>query len=293
MITPQTEAPEIAKELGIPKLYLKREDLHPYGSHKGRSIPAMIDAKAFRGAKAFAVSSSGNAAIAAAKHIAKRNKEGADLRLTIFVGGNVNPEKKSLLKNLVFDERIQVVDSPRPLQSLLNLLKGPGEKIESLRQSTDSDALAGYKPLAQEIMGTPDLGAVFIGTSSGTAAQALGDSFAEANKGTELHIVQTSSISPIASAFDADEPKDEMSVADAIVDKVAHRRASLEESIRKTGGSGWIASNSDISIAQKLLKERAGVDATANGALGLAGLLRALSKGYRPKGAVVVIITGK
>ncbi len=39
MITPQEEYPELAKEIVVPRLFLKREDLHPLGSHKGRQSP--------------------------------------------------------------------------------------------------------------------------------------------------------------------------------------------------------------------------------------------------------------
>lgn len=292
MITPQIEAPEIAQRLGIEKLYIKREDLHPYGSHKGRSIPFMIDLKASRGALEFAVSSSGNAAIAAAKHIEKRNREGSDLKLTIFVGEHIDPDKRRELENLVFDDRVKVALAPRPLQSLLSFLKGSDAKAESLRQSTDPDALEGYKTLAAEIAPTPELSAVFIGTSSGTAAQALADYFVEHEKAAQVHIVQTRSVSPIAGSFDEEPYQSERSLADAIVDKVAHRREPLSESLRKTSGAGWIASNDDIKKAITLLKE-SGIDATGNGALGLAGLIRALSKGWKPQGAVVVVVTGK
>ncbi|MBI5134467.1 MAG: PLP-dependent lyase/thiolase [Candidatus Taylorbacteria bacterium] len=293
MLTPQIEAPEIAEELGIPKLYIKREDLHPYGSHKGRSIPMMIDLKAARGAKEFAISSSGNAAIAAARHIEKRNLAGDDLRLTIFVGERIGEAKRKALENVSIDERIKVVDSPRPLQALFNLLKSENGKPESLRQSTDPEALPGYKSLAFEIAGTPDLSAVFIGTSSGTSAQALAEYLIEHEKNAQIHVVQTRGNSPIARAFDAEEYEGEPSLADAIVDKVAHRKDALEEAVRRTGGSGWVASNADIEKAVRLLSEKANVRATPNGALGLAGVIRAISKGWKPEGAVVAIVTGR
>jgi threonine synthase len=290
MITPQVEAPETAKELGLPKLYFKREDLHPLGSHKGRSIPSMIDIKAARGAKDFAISSSGNAAIAAARHIEKRNHAGDDLTLTIFTGEHMNEEKRRLLMEGIFDERIKIETSPRPLQSLFKLVTG--NKAESLRQSTDDDALPGYKALADEIAGTPDLKAVFIGTSSGTAAQALADYFAERKKDVEIHVVQTSSVSPIASGFDRDEPPTEKSLADAIIDIVAHRKDKLAQAIENSKGSGWIATNDDIKEAQRLLR-KSGIETTPNGALGFAGLLRALKKGRTFNGPVVCIITGR
>ena len=69
MITPQEPFPALAKAVGLTDIYLKREDLHTYGSHKGRSIPVMIDHYLKEGSKNFAISSSGNAALAAALYV--------------------------------------------------------------------------------------------------------------------------------------------------------------------------------------------------------------------------------
>ena len=64
MITPHEEYPALASALGYKagkgaiRLYFKREDLHPYGSHKGRSIPVMMDYYREIGDRSFAISSS-------------------------------------------------------------------------------------------------------------------------------------------------------------------------------------------------------------------------------------------
>jgi threonine synthase len=291
MITPQTTHPELAKEIGVKGLYLKREDLHPYGSHKGRSVPVMIDLKASKGSKDFAISSSGNAALAALRHIQKRNIEGADFSLSILIGEHINADKKDKLFSEILDGRIKIAESPRPLQTLFALVKG--EKKESLRQSIDDAALIGYESLAEELAAIPDLSAVFMGTSSGTTAQALANYFIKNDKAIAVHIVQTSTVSPIAEEFSPPPALLEVSLADAIVDKVAHRKDALVEAIKKTNGSGWIATNEDISKAQKLMKEKASVDATGNGALALAGLLKARAGGIKFKGTVVCVVGGK
>lgn len=291
MITPQTEHPDIAKELGVPQLWLKREDLHPYGSHKGRSIPVMIDLKVAEGKRDFAISSSGNAALAAVRHIAKRVHEGDKLTLSVLVGQNINPDKRAaLLKEAaIAGDSIKIEDHVRPLQKLLELVTGGKE---SLRQSTDDDALIGYKPLAIEIAGTPFLSDVFVATSSGTTVQAIADYLAEHRTGVAVHVVQTTGNSPIAREFKAEEAEPAASLADAIVDKVAHRKDRVKEIVTKTGGTAWIATNADIQRAQELMRS-AGVEATGNGALSLAGLVRARAKGREFKGSVVCVMTGK
>ena len=300
MVTPQTEAPELAKELGLERLYFKREDLNPYGSHKGRSIPVMIDMKRAQGVKNFAISSSGNAALAAVRHIQELNVKGDTISLSILVGEHINDTKYQSLKNEIKDPLIKIEESPRPLQALSNIVKK--ENRTSLRQSTSDDALDGYKVLAQEIETTPNIAAVFIGTSSGTAAQALANYFVIKGIPAAVHIVQTTSAHPIASALISDTnpaktDDTEKSLADAIVDKTALRRDAVVEAVSASGGTGWIASNDDIRTAQTILRDKAGIEATPNGALGLAGLVHALkndvARAILSKGSIVCVITGK
>lgn len=301
MITPQIEVPEIAHALGLDRtgarLYVKREDLHPYGSHKGRSIPFMIDSY---GGREFVVSSSGNAALAAIRHIQKLNetRHGKDkLKLSVLIGEHINEAKKAALLAEVRDpEHIVIEQESRPLQTLFRMIKAGG--IMSLRQSTDDKALMGYKTLAAEIMPTPDLDAVFVPASSGTTAQAIAEFFHSEKRQIPVHIVQTESVSPLAEEFDQIEnPRvksgAEPSIADAIIDRVAHRKTALVKAIHQMNGWGWIVSDDDIREAQRLLAEEAHIDATPNGALALAGLIRALKSGRTFKGGVVVILTGK
>lgn len=293
MITPQTSHPKLAQELGVPALYFKREDLHPYGSHKGRSIPHMIDTYVATGATHFAISSSGNAALAAIRHIQKLNTTGGHtLTLSIFVGKNINPAKKAWLLSEITDKNITLTETERPLQSLLHLIKGT--KIISLRQSTDDTALKGYKTLADELLTIPDLSTVFIASSSGTTAQALSERFLELKKAVSVFIVQTTETAPLADIINNTRtPKTEDSLADAIVDRVAHRKDSLSEVIKQIHGGAFVAGNVDIISAQKLLKEKAGIETTGNGSLSLSGLLKARAEGATFRGAVVCIITGK
>lgn len=291
MITPQTNAPELAKALNIPKLYFKREDLHPYGSHKGRSIPVMIDMNIREGATRFAISSSGNAALAAIRHIQKLNRAGGSFYLTVFTGEHINPEKKQLLEKEISDEKVKLQESKRPLQSLFELIKK--EQAVSLRQSNDPDALLGYEALAKEIGETPDLSTVFIGASTGTAAQAIAEYFIKERKQVAVHIVQTTENSTLVKGYGEGEVLKEKSLADAIVDKIGYRSDHLKVALEQTGGVGWIVSNTEITEAIKLLKEKAQIDATPNGVLCLAGLIKALKSGKKFDGAVVCVITGK
>lgn len=291
MITPQTEEKFLAQALGIASIVLKREDLHPYGSHKGRSIPHMIDHYAKAGREYFAISSSGNAALAAAIHIQKKIEQGKKMHLDIIVGQKIPHQKKVLLEKYCDGKNIILHSVLRPLQYLHELCT-QDDSIQNLRQSIDNTALTGYHSLASELETLPHLNALFMGISSGTTLEAIGDMFHANKKSIELHAVQTTSCHPISGSFD-ESVTSEQSIADAIVDITAHRKISVSHTIEISGGTGWIVTNSEIQKAQDMLKKYAQVEATPNGALGLAGLMKALSKGRRFDGVVACIITGK
>ncbi len=291
MNTPQQPYPELAKSVGIPALYLKREDLHHLGSHKGRSIPYMIDVYAKKGHQDFVISSSGNAALAAVRYICAHNTTNPDspLSLRVFVGQHISPEKMTMLQSEACNA-ITIEQVDRPKQQAFQL--GKSRKAIYLRQSADELALKGYENLANELNQIPNLRAVFVPTSSGTTAQALGQWFAANNPLVQVHIVQTQAVHPIAEAFASDTTEIDRSRACAIVDRVAHRKLSVVEAIKKTNGSGWIPTEEQIADAQSQLEEQ-DISATGNGALALAGLLNATEDNWRVDGAIACLICGK
>lgn len=288
MTTPQTEEKMLAQALGIPKLYFKREDLHPYGSHKGRSIPHMIDMGVRAGAKKFAISSSGNAALAAMIHVNKLNNEGAHLALEVFIGEKIKPTKLEAL-NVHRGGGISISKSPRPLQALLEATK---KGAKSLRQSEDDTALTGYHELARELAKTKDIEAVFIGTSSGTTIQGLAEEFKTLDKKIKLFAVQTTACHPLADEFkksDIDEP----SIADAIVDQTILRRVQVIKALKASKGKALIVTNTEIKKAQSASEKLADLHISTNSALSLAGLMQTLQGKTAFTGSVVCIITGK
>ncbi|MEK7213643.1 MAG: PLP-dependent lyase/thiolase [Patescibacteria group bacterium] len=290
MLTNNEKYDVLAENLGVKNLYFKREDLHPYGSHKGRSIPFMIDNYIGQDCKHFAISSSGNAALASCFYIEKLNKERRDkIRLEILVGQHISAKKLKKLERFK-NQYISITIHDRPLQTLFTKTKD-GD-IKALRQSTDDTALKGYENLAQELLEISNLQAVFIGTSSGTTAQALAQYFNSKNKKIEIHIVQTSSCHPISDNFVNDDTRDEQSIADAIVDHTALRKDILIPLIEKSGGSGWIASNEQIKTAQEIVKKYTDIDISTNSALSVAGLMQASYTGKDWYGSVACMICG-
>lgn len=291
MITPQNIAVHLAAALGIKAdLYLKREDLHPYGSHKGRSIPKMIARYAEAGRRNFVISSSGNAALAALMAVDDYNlRNNEKISLKIFVGKKITAEKLKLINDkMVGNKSISLEQVANPKQQAF--LAEKNGIVKNLRQSTDDNALAGYEELAAELAEIKNLSAIFVPTSSGTTAQGLHLGFKALGLNPQIHIVQTESCHPLV---DADTPTLEMpSLATAIVDKVAHRKNAVLETLKESGGIGWIASNDDIRDALELIWKHENIGFSPNGALSVVGLKKAIRNGWRFNGPVACLITG-
>ncbi len=294
MKTPQLSHTELAAALQVPEIYLKREDLHPYGSHKGRSIPHMIKTYFHEGKRRFVISSSGNAALAAIHTVEQHNKNKPNhpIDLTIYIGKHIDEDKHRLLRERIIDSaHIRIVEVDNPKQQAF---QAQTDDTQLLRQSTDNQALVGYEELADELLKIPGLVAIFIPTSSGTTAEALGRVFLDRQIPIQIHIVQTTACHPIASGFDTDIPlATDHSVAKAIVDRVAHRKTPVTEIIRSTQGSGWVVSDEEIQRAMTLVQEKTGVILSPNSALSVAGLIKAGSHGWNWSGPIVCLITGR
>lgn len=296
MQTPQKIQKKLAKAIGLAvPLYFKREDLHPLGSHKGRSIPIMINEYRRSGWKNFCISSSGNAALAAAMHVKKINQKlKQKIGLQIFVGKNIDDEKLTILRRFANDNNILLTQTDNPKQQAFQL--DANNEAKNLRQSTDDIALTGYVSLANELAKIKNLSAVFIPTSSGTAAQGLYEGFKKMKVNLEIHIVQTVACHPIAGAVMLEAVTSPLSaaksIASAVVDKVAHRKSEVAEAVKKSQGAGWVPDDEEIKSAIKLVKINSGISISANSALSVAGLIQAVKHNWIFNGPVACLITG-
>ena len=294
MKTPQQPYPELAKALGISELYLKREDLHTYGSHKGRSIPLMIKLHTKAGKTSFGISSSGNAALAAIFTVQNHNRNNPShpITLRIFIGQHINEEKKKRLEAEITDPSIITIEQvARPKQTVFQLEKEG--TLVSLRQSTDDTALQGYAELAGELDKIEHIQAIFVPTSSGTTAQGLAEAFQHLQHKPQIHIVQTTACHPIAQEFDKNFTETESSLAGAIVDTIAHRKSTLNDLITTSHGSGWIISDEEIKTAVNLVKKHTNLSISYNSALSVAGIKKAIASGWTWNGPVVTLICGR
>lgn len=296
MKTPQTPSPKLRDALGLTnEVWIKREDRHHYGSHKGRSIPLMVNNHFKSGSTSFVISSSGNAALAAiyATQAHNNNKPATPITLHIFIGEHIEPEKKlELTEYAKNDKHITIEQVTTPKQAAILFEKEKGAKL--LRQSTDDVALLGYAELAKELAKIEHLAAVFAPTSSGTTAQGLHIGFDQLGINPEIHIIQTTACHPIVDALpNSKKNTDAPSLAHAIVDNVAHRKDAVVAVIQKSNGAGWIATDDEIRQAIAVAKETTDLDLSPNSALALVGLEQAIRAGRTWSGPVAILITGK
>jgi threonine synthase len=297
MKTIQQSYPELANALNIPDVYLKREDLHKYGSHKGRSLPIMIKKYSKVGPytstiggpyQEFVISSSGNAALAAIHAVQAHNRNNTEkIKLKVYIGQNINPEKLKVLMAVIEDANISLEQVDNPKQEAYLEDKSGTKKF--LRQSTDDLALEGYFELAEELSKIPNLEAVFVPTSSGTTAQGLHEAFKKLNCQVQIHIVQTTACHPMVD----DTKNTETSIADAIVDNIAHRKEKVLEILKNSKGNGWIATDEEIKNAINLVEDTCKVKISPNSALSVAGLKKSLENNWKFSGPVVCLITGR
>ncbi len=284
--TPLQNNQNLAKQLNLQEIYLKREDLNPTGSHKDRGLTFQISAHIQDGQKEFVISSSGNSAISAV-HLLKDSKK----ILHIFLSSKLSVQKITRLvtplKNISNDifkgkdtefENFQFYFSDKPLSNAFSFAKK--NELTLLRGSTDIYGFEGFKTIVYEIQSQKiDYDSIFIPTSSGTTAKGIYEAL---EKTKPLHLIQTTKINTLVHRFDKDYNPSVTSLADSIVDRVGHRAMEIEEIIKNSKGTGWIISDSEILKAQEILKNL-NIQTSNESALTIAGIMKAKKNGWKIK----------
>lgn len=281
---------EYTQLTNIEQILFKREDTNPTGSLKDRGIPVQIETALKQGKTHFVLSSSGNAAISAAAFCSE-----LALGLTVFVSPSANQEKIKILEAYACDLKV----TEKPLTKSLEFAKETG--AHHLRQATDPVATVGYRKIAYEIAeqtNITDDTAIFVPVSSGTAFVGIYEGFSELmqkdtiQKLPAMHAVQTQKIHPIAADFDTDFVRKSRSVVDAIVPPLdPPRKEQVQDIIRTTNGSGWVAIDTDVLKADEWLNDN-NVETSYEGALALAGYWKAIQSNHAIK-QPVILLTGK
>ena len=243
--TPLREDVTLAAWAGIDHLYLKREDLNPTGSHKDRGAVMQIAGCIERGRRVAVISSSGNAALAAATY---------GQRGGVTVVALLSPRTEPVRVVTLREAGARVVITPKPINYSIRLSRVRG--WPDLRPSQSADAVTGFRGLGAELVAElPDSTPVFGYASSGATFQALGQVFGEGSAHLPLHPVQAGLVNGISREFGRHGDGRRSLVGDLGV-KVSDRAATVAAMARQSGGQGWWVGDDDIAAAGDVLREQ-------------------------------------
>lgn len=272
----------------------KREDLNPNRSFKDRSLAYQVAFYAQQGKKDFVISSSGNAATSAIAYCSL-----ASANLTVFVSDDI-PEYKwesiqSVIKKYSADvkfnnSKVIVIKSKRSKSDAIKYALQ--NNAQNLRGSVDENAVVGFKTISYELSTQyPDADAIFTCCSSGTSTLGIYNGYLDlSNKEIpKLNIVQTSKVYSIAKEFDTNFVGSNDSLANAVSDKVAHRKSQIINVINQTHGFGWVVDDGDLKRAKEILVQESIDIEGYNAYVGFAGYLKAIENGKKYKNPVCII----
>ncbi len=311
-ITPTARQPTLAAALGLSgDLWIKDETRNVSGSHKGRhlmgamlylsvlersGLPLGKDLRARR----LAISSCGNAALAAAA-IARA----ADWPLDVFIPVDAEPSVVRRLGELgaavvVCERRDGEVGDPcvRAARAAV----AAGAIPFSVQGPDDGLAVEGARTLAFEMAETlaaegAEVEALFVQVGGGAFMSALAQGFAIAvaaglvRRAPRLIAVQTAGCAPLARAWRRLEGADlgdaahhrsrfmwpwesvPASVAHGILDDETYDWWEVVRAMRETGGEAIVADEATIARALSLARAHTAIPVSATGAAGLAGAL--------------------
>lgn len=290
--TPLEPRPDLAARAGLERLWLKREDLEPSGSHKDRGVAYQLSA--LRAAdpelSRVLISSSGNAAISAARY-----GRAAGIEVLAFVAPRTAPGKIERLRAA----GARVILSSRALSLAAELAAATG--LPNLRPSTDPLAIEGFQSLGWELAEAfaPPAPALFTFVSSATSFVGIGRARARAEAllgrpwAPALHAVQGTGAHPVAGEYDPrpDLSAEERARRGRVGDLGARKTRRVGEAKRlilASGGAGWVVTDAEADEAAAWLRAE-GVTSSLEGAASLAAAARAGRAGLRE---AVVVITG-
>lgn len=263
-------------------LFIKDENENLNGSFKDRGVSYQMAKYLQLGNSNFALSSSGNSAISASfitNHY--------DVKLQLFLSNNINSEKLEKI-NKFTDSKIKINLSDKPRSELIKFLNNNPEYI-NLRGSTDIYSYQGFKTISYELVEqVPDVDAIFIPCSSGTSTFGIYQGLKELNHLVPIHICQTEKINALSKYFDVDYKRQQSSLADAITDRVAHRKDELIEIIKESEGFGWIISDSNLLEDKEIVNNLINKDYSFNSLLAFSGWRKSFEKGYNYKNPVLL-----
>jgi threonine synthase len=295
------EAPRLAAELGLRRLWLKSDAGNPTNSFKDRVVSVALSVAREMGYEVVACASTGNLANAVAAHAAA-----AGMQSVVFIPHDLEPAK--VAATAVYGGRVIAVDgSYDDVNRLCAELSG-SRNWAFVNVNVRPYYAEGSKTLAYELaeqLGwrTPD--AVVVPIASGSLLTKIGKGLREFHQvglldeapDVRIHGAQAEGCSPVAAAF-ADGSEDVRPVKPKTVAKSlaignpADGYYALEE-VRSSGGSIESVPEPEVAEGMQLLARTEGLFTETAGGVTIAALERMVRAGRIERDQeVVALITG-
>ena len=298
--TPLLGVPQLRRELGMERLFLKDDTRNPSGSTKDRASLLVVTKAVEYGLETVATASTGNAATALAAVAAA-----AGLRAIVFVPAAAPPAK--LIQMLSYGATVVPVNGT--YDQAFDLCLEACKHFGWYNRSTAFNpfTIEGKKTAALEIavdlsIESPD--AVLVPTGDGVILGGLAKGFRDLesadliDRRPRLLAVQPEGSSAIASALRAGQENaaaeaGAASIADSLTVEMPRNAIGCLAEVRSSDGAGVIVSDRAITESIPRLGALTGVFAEPAAAAALAGLEAALEEGLIDRDErVVLMITG-
>ena len=296
--SPLYEAPRLAEQLGLGRLYIKDDGLNPTASLKDRASAMAVAKAGEAGAKVIACSSTGNAASSLAG-----NAAAAGFETYIFVPSRAPKGKVAQLMTF----GAHVISVQGSYEETFELSKAAIDRWGWYNRNAAINPYLseGKKTVSLEIMEqldwqVPDYIAISVGDGCTIAGvwKGLKDLYAIGfiDRLPRLISVQAEGCCPLNRAIATGQPwqpMEENTLADSIAVGVPRNADKALMAIRESNGLVVNVSDEEIMAAQKLLGSVCGVFGEPAGVTGTAGVKKLCKMGMLPRNASVVsVVTG-
>jgi threonine synthase len=298
-LTPMHDVPQLAKELGVRRLWIKDEGLNPTGSFKARGMSAAVTRARTLGVPGFVVPTAGNAGAALAAY-------GAAARLPVRVYAPASTPRPILDTICVFGADLQLVDGhigDAGKQARAFAGESGYFDVSTLREPY---RIEGKKTMGIEI--AEQLGwrlptHIVYPTGGGTGLIGMWKVFAEmrgwrwldsSSPLPKMIVAQAEGCAPIVRAFGAGEERatpwenPETHASGLRVPGPLGDRLILR-ALRESGGDALAVSEEAIATATRRVSRATGIDAAPEGGCALAVTEQLLRAGRVARDAEIVV----
>lgn len=298
-LTPMHETPDLARELGVRRLWIKDEGLNPTGSFKARGMSAAVTRARYLGVPGFVVPTAGNAGAALSAY-------GAAAGLPVRVYAPATTPRPILDTICVFGAELQLVEGhigDAGKQARAFAAESGYFDVSTLREPyrIEGKKTMGLEVAEQLRWRLPTH--IVYPTGGGTGLIGMWKVFSEMKAWgwidasatlPKMIVAQASGCAPIVRAFDAGLEK-----ATPWENPVTHASGLrvpgplgdrlILRALRESGGDALAVSEEAIAGAARRVSRSTGIDAAPEGGCALAVTQQLVAAGRIPEDAEVVV----